>query len=150
MENSFISQNIITKGYQLNTSIKITENMLVLNPILEGIGGTTWFVELQNHELIILIFSWGVRPDAIPKLDKKYRMFNGKLDTLIDMDIDVEYLFPSVEEGINESWTQLKGSINKEIEINIKKKFPYWTSVKDDEFITLLSKYNLKISNQVH
>ena len=141
-------ENKIIHGYQLATGSQLTGNILTLNPILAGVGGTTWIFESPKKELIVLSFYWGVKPGEIPKVSRKYKVSDGKMTSLINL--NVEYIYhPSKDNILENSWTQLKGSLDENIEINIKRKYPV-TSIHNTEFLNLLDKYDVKIENKKH
>lgn len=139
---NYVSKNIITQGYQIGTGVKLVKNTLILNPYLEGVAGTTWIFETPNNELVILSFYWGVRPNAVPKIDKEYKRSIHKSN--LTLNTNVEYTTHS-NNYENETWTHLSGYIDEEFKIDIKRKYPYWTNIKDTDFVDLLNKYHLEI-----
>ncbi len=141
--------NKIVNGYQLSTGSKLIDHTLVLDPVLDGVGGTTWIFESPKKELIILSFYWGVKPGETPVLSRKYSVSNAKVNSLIN--VNVEYIFHfSEDEALENSWTHLKGSLDDNIKIDIKRKYPYMTNIRNTEFINLLDKYKVKIDNEKH
>ncbi|PID86520.1 hypothetical protein CSB08_00875 [Candidatus Gracilibacteria bacterium] len=148
-ESNNLFKNKIVQGYQLNTGSELTNDILTLNPILSGVGGTTWIFESPKKELIILSFYWGVRPGEIPKVSKKYRISDGEVSSLIN--IDVEYIYHAFKDDtLESSWTHLKGSLDENIEIDIRRKYPYMTNIRNTELVNLLDKYRVKIENEIH
>ena len=139
------SKKPITQGYHIGTGAELLENSLIFNQPLAGIGGSTWVFETPDNALIILAFSWGVRPNANPEIKHKYKVSNaGEMYTLTDL--KVEYKF---HQNGNKNWIQLVGRLNQHITIDLKEAYPSPTTIKTAEFIALLKKYSLKIERQI-
>lgn len=137
-----ISNNIITNGYQFQTNSELIESKIIFDQLIEGTAGTTWIFEISNCELVILTFNWDVRPNAIPKINNKYKITK---DGLENIEVDIKYKFHITNNTkIKQNWTQLIGYIDQNIMINIKQNYPYFTNIKDVDFNRLLIKYNLK------
>lgn len=139
-------KNKIVQGYQIATGSVLMNDSLILNPMLSGVGGMTWIFESPKNELIILSFYWGVKPGETPKVSRKYKVVNGKMSSSIN--VSVEYLYyRSKNDNIEDSWTHLKGFLDENIEIDIKRKYPYMTNIRNTEFLHLLDKYKIKVKN---
>ncbi len=140
---------VFQKGYLIGNRSTIIDDTLILEPQLQGLGGVTWIFEISNNELIIVDFRWNVRPNEIPQLHTKYIRTLKKTEKLITADLEYK-TYTNYKDATNkETYVSLVGYvINKDYEINIKRKYPYWTNIKDTEFTNLLNKYHMKIENK--
>ena len=140
---------IFQKGYLIGNRSTIIDDTLILEPQLQGLGGATWIFEISGNQLIIVDFRWNVRPNEIPQLHNKYIRTLKRTDKLVIADLEYKTYTNYKDVANKESYVSLVGHvINQNYEINIKRKYPYWSNIKDAEFVDLLKKYHLKITKQ--
>ncbi len=144
----FCNKIIIQKGYLIGNRSTIIDDTLILEPKLAGVGGVTWVFEISNNELVIVDFRWNVRPNEMPQLHSKYIKKLKRTDKLIIADLEYKTYANYKDTTNKENYVNLVGYVvNQDIEVDIKRKYPYWTNIKDTVFVGLLKKYHLKIKS---
>ena len=139
---------IIQKGYLLGNRSTIIDDTLILEPQLQGLGGATWIFEISNNELVIVDFRWNVRPNQTPQLHTKHIRTLKGTNKLIKTDLEYKTYSNYNDVTNKESYANLVGYVNQDIKVDIKRKYPYWSNIKDTDFVSLLHKYQLKIKNK--
>ena len=139
---------IIQKGYLLGNRSTIIDDTLILEPQLQGLGGATWIFEISNNELVIVDFRWNVRPNQTPQLHtKQIRILKGT-NKLIHADLEYKTYSNHKDATNKENYVSLVGYVNQDVKVDIKRKYPYWSNIKDTDFVSLLHKYQLKIKSK--
>jgi len=135
----------IQKGYLIISRSNLIEDTLILEPQLQGLGGATWLFEISNSELVIVDFRWNVRPNQTPQLHTKHIRTLKGTNKLIHADLEYKTYSNHKDATNKENYVSLVGYVNQDIKVDIKRKYPYWTNIKDTELIDLLHKYQLKV-----
>ncbi|MCF6347990.1 MAG: hypothetical protein L3J20_06795 [Flavobacteriaceae bacterium] len=139
---------IIGEGYLIANRSNLIKDTLILKPQLDGVGGVTWIFEISNNELVIVDFRWSVRPNQTPQLHTKHIRTLKRINKLITADLEHK-TYSNYKDATNkENYVTLVGHVNEDVIIDIKRKYPYWSNIKDTDFVDLLNKYNLKIRKQ--
>lgn len=139
------NKDVIQNGYLIGTRVdSITNRTLIFAPYLQGVGGVTWIFEISDEQLAIVDFRWNVRPNQIPVLHAKYKKLLKGVEVLT-ANLEYKTVSKSIDTIQNESWVNLIGYVEKNIKVDIKRKYPYWSDLKDPQFIELLRKYGLEI-----
>jgi hypothetical protein len=135
------SEIIVNSGIAIGTGVDVLGDTLVILPHLSGHGGVTWFFELPDNRLVIVDFRWMVTPDAKVSLHSRY-LRTPTSTRFINPDLEYSYFFDI--ENAKGSWVRLKGKVLRDMAVDIKINYPYWTDTEDAEFNSLLHKFGLK------